>query len=971
MSNILKVSQSPAHADCGSCELFDQCHGKKGRPVRGERPKYWKPGGLMIVGEGPGAVEAQQGRPFVGPAGRLLDALLLHCGTEREACWVTSALMGQPPRARVKPKGGLHERFPNAVYSCLPRLEAEIEEARPRVILATGMAALVALTGHEEHKTRWKAFECRNALCTEVKGKPRYLRRPALACANGQCSWHELHPTVEIDPDNYAAQMKTDEVCVWTAERIDRLGGKCPKCEQSIKRLRTKRLTCPTCNGKKKLEEPYVNLKCSHKLIGREGVAGAVFRTEELPSRLDTLGVKYIIATYNPGFALRGGKANSRYIHGQYAARAMTDHLAKAKSLLTRDARWEVDVLSTTDPRVVRDWLAEPGTYAVDIETNSEDGPWAVSQITCVGFARADRTEALVVDTRHLPQGWHENNPLMDTMHAFLCDETRGKVLQNGTYDRIVLRRLWGVDIEGVVGDTMLAHNALYPDEEHGLGFIAHELLDAPAWKDERKKIKTGTTHEFSGYSTFDGLAHYNAQDTRATALADEVMRNSPRARLDLEKVRQVHDHDLRMQHIAIDMEWAGLPVSTERFREIEEAHVKVMDAELVTMREMVGRQEWTPRGQNLLWAMFDPAGPLHLTPLGHTDKGQASTKKELLIRMADQHPFVQHLLRWRKYEYALSHYVRGDGLAPGPDGRIHPTWKVHGARTGRWSSSPNFQNWPKGDGEDEYTNLRSAIVPEPGRVIVGADYAQLELRIMGSLSGDPDLIRRCIEADESKKLEPDFDPHSYTASLTFGRTFTDLDYHNVKKDKIRRKALRDVAKRVFYGLGYGAGAATIRASSYDGGYEGPPLTTQLIQETVRTIFKAFPGIATWRDEQVRRANETREIRSPVLGRHRIFPLGEIDVTVCYNYPIQSGAADIMNAQLDVLAQRLPAVDPGAVIIAQVHDAIYVECDEDTAEAVAHCVTDSLSVERALTEGAVPMPYPADAAIATSWDKAA
>lgn len=940
------------HAECARCELRSAC--ARGT-VPGERPSDWKPGGLMIVGEGPGSVELSHKRPFVGPAGRLLDALLKAAGIERERCWITNATLGLPPRfeegdTKTPGKAALHDRFPMALYSCLPRLEAEIAAAQPRVIVPLGPAALIALTGHEEHRTRLVPNPCLDVACDP---DTRKYRAPCLVCANGACSW-------------YAALTSTDPKAEADAIKAAS-GGWCPACGQSISRLQPRAMKCPTCGGKKRREEPYTTFGARYSLVGREGVAGAVFEAANLPSRLDELGVKYIVPTYHPSYCLRSAKDAGKYIAGQYAARAAVDHLAKAQALTQRDVRFRAESALTRSPLEVRAWFAKADRdVAVDIETNAYGGPWACTKITVIGFACASMPEALVIDTRDVPLDWNTPSALLDEIHRFLADPERGKVFHNGSYDRLVILRLWGIEVEGVVGDTLLEHHALYPDEEQGLGFCAHELLDAPAWKGGSHKIEAGVTDDLSGYESLEDLALYNARDTRATALLDEVMRGPKGSggRLQTEHVQGVHELDLRMQGIAVKMEHAGLPISTERFKEIERACLGVMDAELREMRSLVGIPDLVPRGPQLTEVLFDPAGPIRLPVTERTATGQPSASKEVLARMSDRHPFVQHLLRWRKYEYVLSHYVRGAGLEPGPDGRIHPQWKVHGTVTGRWSSSPNFQNWPKGDGIDPATNLRSCIVAPPGRTIVGADYSQLEMRIMASLSGDPDLIRRCMEADEADKLNPERDPHSYVASMTFGKTFLDAD-------KQARKALRDVAKRVVYGLNYGAGAATILSAIYDGGYSGPPLTTRLVEATVASYFRAFPGVPRWRDRQLSSVQQAGEVRSPILGRRRIFPLNEIDVTVAYNFPIQSGAADLVSLRLVELDRRLADADPSAVLLAQVHDAVYVECSEDRVSAVERVVEESLTLERTLVEGSQPMLYCASASHAKSWDKAA
>lgn len=946
-TEIVYSGVDKTHADCTRCELRASC---ARTTVLGERPADWQPGGLMILGEGPTATDLAVRRPFTGGGGRLLDALLEGAGIKRERCWLTNATLGLPPRlTEDQRKGGLHDRFPMALYSCLPRLEEEIRRAQPRVIVTLGPAAFTALAGHEVHRTKLVPNPCDNVDCDP---DTRKLKTPCLVCANGACDWYAK---LEGDVDAEVAKLRT------------LFENQCPSCHQSIARLRPRAMKCPRCLGRKKREEAYVSFGDPYSLVGREGVAGAVFRTEDLPSRLDELGVRFVIPTYSMGYCLQPAREEtSGYITGQYAARAALDHLTKARELLHREPRFAASAKLTRDPAEVRAWFAQADRdVAIDIETNAIGGPWAPTKITVIGFACASQPEALVVDTRHL-RGLALDSPLLDALQLFLEDPSRGKVFHHGSYDRLVILRLWGIEVAGVVGDTLLEHHALYPDEEQGLGFCAHELLDAPAWKGGSHAMEKDQQYDLSGYESLDELALYNARDTRATALLDEIMRGpgGSGGRLRAERCEDAHRLDLEMQRVAIGMEVAGLPVSRERFRSIEASCERVMDEALREMRSLLGMPSFVPRGEQLTKVLFDPAGPVRLPVLERTAKGAPSASKEVFKRMSDQHPLIPHLLRWRKYEYALSHYIRGAGLEPGADGRIHPQWKVHGTVTGRWSSSPNFQNWPKGDGVDEATNLRSAIVAPPGRVIVGADYAQLEMRIMANLSGDPELIRRCMEADESDKLNPEKDPHSYVAAMTFGSVF-------LNGDKRVRKALRDVAKRVVYGLNYGAGIPTIIAAIYDGGYEGPPLTTRLIEATIAAYFRAFQGVPRWRDEQVRLCTTAREVRSPIIGRRRHAPLGDMSVTVMYNYPIQSGAADVMNTRLLVLDGRLRDADPSAVFIAQVHDAIYIECDEDRVDQVEAVVGDSLTVSTTLRPGAPNMLYLATPSHAQTWDKAA
>lgn len=283
-------------------------------------------------------------------------------------------------------------------------------------------------------------------------------------------------------------------------------------------------------------------------------------------------------------------------------------------------------------------------------------------------------------------------------------------------------------------------------------------------------------------------------------------------------------------------------------------------------------------------------------------------------------------------------------------------------------------QNWPLW--------LRVMVTAPQGRRIVGADAAQLELRLAAALSGDDELIRRCMTANEDRKFEPDHDPHSYVASLSFGSGYTSLmlkdPLHNTGNRRCAcqsctRRHLRDVAKRVVYGLNYGAGAPTIREAIYDGGYDGVPITIEMIETVIKTYFKAFPGVSAWRQHTLAEAQRTGYVRDALINRFRTFPLGDVDTTIAFNFCIQSTAASNMDLGILALHSRLHTADPTAFIFAQVHDAVYVECDESAqcVRDVSSLVTECLSSEVRFHDDAVFMPLPAKAHDGADWLEAA
>jgi len=173
--------------------------------------------------------------------------------------------------------------------------------------------------------------------------------------------------------------------------------------------------------------------------------------------------------------------------------------------------------------------------------------------------------------------------------------------------------------------------------------------------------------------------------------------------------------------------------------------------------------------------------------------------------------------------------------------------------------------------------------------------------------------------------------------------------------------------KRVVYGLNYGAGSYTILESIRQGGYDDPNLDESMIRRVIESYFEAFPRVRDYREKVIAEALSTGYVKEPVVGRRRVFPRKEVDATVASNFAIQATAASVMDISAWNLFTQLANVDPTAGIFAQVHDAIYVECAEDTAEQVAHLVEKSLSCAVQLTDGSQWMPLTATAEIGKTW----
>lgn len=854
-------------ADCTSCSRRESQH--VNNCMLGREPRNgWKPGGVMVVLDEPLMADLRDDEPLSGKTGLLFAALCESAGFSRDDVYVTYAVACTSPKGA---QGGLKGKeldalTANAVRACLGRLQWEIMQARPRIILTLGNAALLAVTGRRKEYARAAHFAC--SVCG-------------------------------IGP---------------------RFKG------------------CAECKGRKTRTELVPTYTTTHRTAH---VAGAVFDAAEANDWLIAAGVRYVIPTFNPSLLLMSAETEAAArIGGQYIAPTVVAHLVKAKNLLTRERDWALQTTVTDIPEDVIAFTQDAVEYAIDIETDAKE-PFDVTTIRCIGIGRLDSPEVLVVDTSAVTD---LQDPLILALKAFLEDPTKGKILQNRQYDELVIELRWGHIVAGTTFDTMLAHHALCPDEPHNLQRIATTYTESPAWKPPKNK------NGMEAFADMDEFWLYNARDVRNTALSARAMRTELR----IEQLTQVHKVDLRMSTIAMEMQRVGVPLDEARRMVMGEEHRRLRDEALQELREAV--EGWRiPRAESveslremgddaaaelqkvlnegadpgafnpasqtqLRWALFDPQGPCKLRSLMNTDKARLPSTSRPAVRAHNEHPFVRALLRYRDSKRIVSNFIDSNGFRIGPDGRVHPAWRPQGARTGRWSSSPNFQNL------DEL--IRAIFVSRPGWSWVGADESQLEQRILAGLSGDPALSKLCLEADESDKLNPDKDPHSNVARLAFGRAFE-------MADEKGRKAFRAGIKAVVYATNYGAGARKIHAGiQNDEDYQGPPMSVELVDGIMRAYFKAFPRVRDWREQAVQAAGRDKAVYSPLLRRRRQFPLGEIDGTIAMNFPIQSCAADIVNDAMDAFYTGLSTVSPGAAPLMQVHDAIYAECPDADVDAV-------------------------------------
>jgi DNA polymerase-1 len=306
----------------------------------------------------------------------------------------------------------------------------------------------------------------------------------------------------------------------------------------------------------------------------------------------------------------------------------------------------------------------------------------------------------------------------------------------------------------------------------------------------------------------------------------------------------------------------------------------------------------------------------LGLKPGGKTPGGALSTRSDVLEELARAHPFPARLLEYRALTKLKSTYLDALPAAADPaDGRVRTTFEQAGAATGRLASSdPNLQNIPMRDPQGR--EIRRAFVAPPGSELVGADYSQIELRLMAHLSGDPQLIQAFRSGE---------DVHESTARRVFNVTGP-LD-----------PALRARAKIVNFGIMYGMGARSLSAQMGIGLPEA--------QDFIGHYFRVYERVREYLDQVVADARR-RGFVETLLGRRRYLPQlsggsgaeRSFAERAAINTPIQGSAADLMKLAMIRVRGALKQRHPSARLLLQVHDELLLECPAGEASAVSERV---------------------------------
>jgi DNA polymerase-1 len=513
-------------------------------------------------------------------------------------------------------------------------------------------------------------------------------------------------------------------------------------------------------------------------------------------------------------------------------------------------------------------------------------------------------------------------------VRPLLEDASVLKVSAHAKRDRIVLGRL-GMALEGLAFDALLASYLIDPGRRvYGIEDLAFEYLG-----ERRAQAGDGVAAEEAAAGAMAGAA---GADTEA------VLRLHPpmAARLEQEGLLSVYE-TMEMPLVAVlaDMERAGVKVDTELLASMS----RDMEAQLEALTRDVYRLAKGEFNINspiqLREVLFERLGMKSAKKTAKTRA--ASTAEDVLEELALVHELPRRILEYRSVQKLKSTYVDAlPGLVNPETGRIHATFNQTVAATGRLSATdPNLQNIPIRTAEGR--RIREAFVAEKGRLLLSADYSQIELRVLAHLSGDATLI------DTFRRGE---DVHDRTSREIFG------PFSTVPPDEQRR-----ISKMVNYALLYGKSAFTL---AKDLGIERGQA-----EQFIQAYFSRYPAVRRFIDETIEKARETGHVRT-LLGRLRrlpdlrakSFPVRMEAERQAMNTPVQGSAADLIKQAMIDLRRELAARELESRLILQIHDELLLEVPEDEAE-------EARALVKQVMEGALKLDVPlvADARLGRSW----
>ena len=534
-----------------------------------------------------------------------------------------------------------------------------------------------------------------------------------------------------------------------------------------------------------------------------------------------------------------------------------------------------------------------------------------------------------------LPENKEEARQVLLEFRVIFESEQIEKIGQNIKFDLLMLAQ-YGVELNGKLFDTMIAHYLIQPELRHGMDYLAEIYLKYRTIHFEDIVGSKGKNQMNIRTVELDKLCDYAAEDADITFRLKKILEKE----LEANSLSSLfYDIEMPLMKVLSIIERNGVRLDIPALAEsstILTAEMGVLEKEI---HELAGGEFNVSSPMQVGEVLFDR---LQLDAKAKKTKtGQYSTSEDILEKLQSKHPIIGKILDYRGLKKLLSTYIDSLPQLVNPKtGKVHTSFNQTVAATGRLSSTnPNLQNIPIRDAQGK--EIRKAFIPDDGCLFFSADYSQIELRIMAHLSGDKNML---------EAFNSGHDIHTATAAKIYK-----IPIEEVTSD-MRRKA-----KTANFGIIYGI--------SVFGLSDRLSIPRAEAKELIEGYFATYPDVKKYMDNAIQKAKEMGYVET-LLGRKRFLPDINSQNSIvrgfaernAINAPIQGTAADIIKIAMVRIQKRLEQENLQAKMTMQVHDELNFTVPNSEIEVVKKVVVDEM-------ENAIKLQVPliADCGVGANW----
>ncbi len=515
------------------------------------------------------------------------------------------------------------------------------------------------------------------------------------------------------------------------------------------------------------------------------------------------------------------------------------------------------------------------------------------------------------------PEDQEVTRQRLELFRDFFENENIEKIGQNLKYDYKILAR-YGIELKGKFFDTMLAHYLINPDMRHNMDVLAETYLNYSPKPIEELIGKKGKNQKSMRSLSIEEQTEYAVEDADITYQLREFFIS------DLKKANNeklFDELEIPLLSVLAKMELNGIDIDEKALDDLSKKLTEDIDRLEKKVHEAAGEKFNIGSPKQLGDVLF---GKLELAKKPKkTKSGQYSTAEDVLAEYAQNHQIVADVLQWRQLSKLQNTYV--DALpkqVQSSTGKIHTEFMQTVAATGRLSSNnPNLQNIPIRT--ERGREIRKAFIPsDDEHVLMAADYSQIELRIIASLSEETNMIQAFRDGK---------DIHAATASQVF----------DVPLDEVTREQ-RSNAKTINFGIIYGVSAYGLSQQT--------SLTRQESKELIDTYYATYPQLSQYIEDQVAFAREHGYVKTVLDRRRYLKDINARNHVVrsaaernAVNAPVQGSAADIIKIAMIAVQESLEKNGYRSNLLLQIHDELIFDVPKEEVEELQEMVHQKMS----------------------------